>query len=97
MEKGISSNELLSMIKFGADEIFSTDEINISEADIDLILREGEAKAEEIQEKLKKNATNLLNFSLKDNNEASKNIYQFMGVDYKSERKIENSASSFER
>mmetsp|Transcript_88335 Transcript_88335/g.132392 ORF Transcript_88335/g.132392 Transcript_88335/m.132392 type:complete len:123 (-) Transcript_88335:890-1258(-) len=70
------------MIKFGADEVFKCKSSNVSEADIDIILRQGEVKTEEINKKLKKNANNLLNFSLEDTaNEV--NMYEFMGVDFK--------------
>jgi len=79
--KALSKRELMGMIKFGADEVFQCKSSAVTDADIDIILKQGEVKTEEINQKLKKNANNLLSFSLADSN-SDVNMYQFMGVDY---------------
>lgn len=75
----------MGMIKFGADEVFKCKSASISDADIDIILRQGEQKTEEFSNKLKKNANNLLSFSLEEQN-SDVNMYEFMGVDYQKKK-----------
>jgi hypothetical protein len=78
--KSLSTSELLSMITFGAEEIFRNDEgTTLSDEDLELILKRGEKKVEEIDNKLKNQSqTNLLTFSL--TGDAS--LYEFEGLDY---------------
>ena len=84
--KALSKQELRGMITFGADQVFQAEEGGVTDADIDLILQQGEARTEESQAKLQKNITNnLLNFSLEDNL-GDVNIYEFMGVDYQKKK-----------
>merc|ERR1712137_457305 len=80
--KSLSKNELMGMIKFGADEAFQCKSAAVTDADIDTILHQGEAKTAEANLRLQKNANNLLNFSLEDNM-GDISIYEFMGVDFK--------------
>mgnify|MGYP006275187799 CR=1 FL=1 len=76
----ISQSELLSMVKFGAEEIFhSTDCTSITDEEIDSILVRGEKKAKEIDNQYKSVCqNNLLNFSLSEDS----NLYEFEGLDY---------------
>ncbi len=53
---------MLAMIKFGADEIFTSRDSTVTDADIDKILAKGEEKTATLSEKLQK--SNLLDFSL---------------------------------
>lgn len=52
------------MIKFGADEIFSSKDSTITDEDIDLILAKSEEKSQIVTDKVKKNCQSILNFSL---------------------------------
>jgi len=73
----LNQEELLSMIKFGADQIFSSKDSTITEEDIDAILSKGEEKTAVITEKLRENSKKILDFS----NDGT-NIWNFEGVDY---------------
>jgi SWI/SNF-related matrix-associated actin-dependent regulator of chromatin subfamily A member 5 len=63
--KALSKDEMLTIIKFGADEIFKSKESTISDEDIDAIIAKGQAKTKELDEKLSKNSENLLELVLK--------------------------------
>ena len=83
----LSKSELLSMITFGAEEIFKTkegeggedDNFGITDEELELILQRGEKKFEEIDKSMKETCqSNLLNFSLLED----ANLYEFEGLDY---------------
>ncbi|CCW66257.1 unnamed protein product [Phytomonas sp. Hart1] len=79
---GVSRNELLSMIRFGAEEIFRTRHVDITEADIDRLLDEGEAKSSNINNEAKQTVQmSLTSFKL-GADEA--NIYDFEGISFRS-------------
>ncbi|GAM19037.1 hypothetical protein SAMD00019534_022120 [Acytostelium subglobosum LB1] len=75
--KGANSDELLSMIRFGADDIFKFKDSTITDEDIDTILHKGEEKTKQINERAKDLATNPIKLNL------TGNLYEFDGVDYK--------------
>ncbi|KAL0221705.1 hypothetical protein RCL1_001559 [Eukaryota sp. TZLM3-RCL] len=58
--KTVDRKELLSMVKFGADRIFSQTSDGFSEADIDALLDASIAKTEEITAKIKNNCQKTL-------------------------------------
>lgn len=68
IDKGLSRNELMSMIKFGADEVFTAGATtNITDADIDIILAQGEEKTKAASEKMKRDmAKTLGSFNVDD-------------------------------
>ncbi|EFC39046.1 predicted protein [Naegleria gruberi] len=75
----LSKTELMSMIKFGAEEVFKSTESTITDEDLDAILSRGEQKIQEIDQQYKNICqNNLLNFSLTNEN----NLYEFEGLDY---------------
>ena len=77
--RALSKDELLGMIKFGADQIFSGTGGTITDEDIDAILARGQHKTDEINAKLKTNVQRrLLDFSL----DGGGSLYSFEGVDY---------------
>ncbi|KAL9645087.1 hypothetical protein ABK040_004578 [Willaertia magna] len=77
--KKLSKNELMSMIKFGAEEVFKSSESTITDEDLDLLLQRGEKKIQEIDQQYKQTCqNNLLNFSLS----GESNLYEFEGLDY---------------
>jgi SWI/SNF-related matrix-associated actin-dependent regulator of chromatin subfamily A member 5 len=78
--KALGKDEMLAMIKFGAEKIFASKDSTISDEEIDAILERGAAKTEELAEKYKDKANNLLNFTLDGGN--NQNYYNFEGVDY---------------
>ncbi|KAF0982857.1 hypothetical protein FDP41_010836 [Naegleria fowleri] len=75
----LSKTELMSMIKFGAEEVFKSTESTITDEDLDSILSRGEKKIQEIDQQYKQVCqNNLLNFSLT----GESNLYEFEGLDY---------------
>ena len=76
-----SKEELLSMIKFGAEEIFKTRHEDVTEADIDRLLDEGEAISNQLTSEAKQQVQmSLASFQL---GAEEANIYDFEGVSFK--------------
>lgn len=81
VQQNVSKAELLSMIKFGAEEIFKARHDDITEADIDHLLDEGESKTEELNNEAKQQVSmSLASFEL---GAEEANIYEFEGVSFK--------------
>jgi len=91
-KKQLGKNELLDMIRYGADQFFRVDAADYRNEDIDEILSRGESKTKEIQEELDQqaeaNGLNMLQFSLSD----TKSVYQFEGEDYRGKRTNTNNS-----
>ena len=76
-----SREELLAMIKFGAEEIFKSRNEDVTDADIDRLLEEGENKADTLVSEAKATTQlSLANFTL---GVEEANIYDFEGISYK--------------
>lgn len=60
---GASGDELLSMIRFGADAIFKSKNGTFEDSDLDLILKRGEEQTAALASTLKAQAMSLLSFS----------------------------------
>ncbi|KJE94231.1 helicase, variant [Capsaspora owczarzaki ATCC 30864] len=83
-QKALNKDDMLSMIRFGADRVFKTEDAMITDDDIDAILTKGEVKTAEFNEKLKElGEDRLKSFSL-DADERS--LYNFDGEDYRRKR-----------
>ena len=89
---GASGEELLSMIRFGADAIFKAKNGTFEDSDIDLILRRGEEQTAALSATLKAQAA-LLTFSSADgndnNNDEENNVDDYLswdGVNWRKER-----------
>lgn len=75
-----TAEELLSMVRFGAEEIFKSRGQEITDADIDQLLNEGETKLNELTNSIKASTqVSLASFKL-GADEA--NMYDFEGVSY---------------
>ncbi len=77
--QGLQKEEMQDMVNYGADAIFQVGD-NLNEKDIDTLIREGEAKANALQQKatqLSKEKMDLTNFEMN-----SMNLYNFEDVDY---------------
>eukprot|EP00944_MAST-04C_sp_MAST-4C-sp1_P014672 g14672.t1 len=84
--KALSKEELSTMVRFGADEVFKKDSEVITSADVDAILADGEKRTSEMQEKIKKAMNNSLqDFSLDG---GDFNLFEFEGEDYKKNKKL---------
>jgi SWI/SNF-related matrix-associated actin-dependent regulator of chromatin subfamily A member 5 len=79
----LSKDDLMKMVKFGADQILSGNGGTYTDEDIDALIAKGEEKTSAIQAKLKTNAQHdLTSFSLLAEEE-NNNLFQFGGKDYR--------------
>ena len=85
----LSKNELMQMVKFGADQIISGQKGAYTDEDIDALIAYGEQKTDELQANLKKNAQhNLASFTLNGDLEGkeAKDTFDFAGENYRDKR-----------
>jgi len=79
--KNLSKEELATMVRFGADEIFKSKDSNIGDADIDAILAHGEERTEQMNKMVTASMeNNLQNFTLDGKTESS--LFEFEGQDF---------------
>jgi SWI/SNF-related matrix-associated actin-dependent regulator of chromatin subfamily A member 5 len=91
----LNKEELMSMVKFGAEAVFSSEGATVTDEDIDLILQKGEKRTDEHTSKLKHDVQhNLANFSLA---EPDTSTFMFEGKDYSSKGKNNNFISIGQR
>lgn len=50
--KGVNKDDLLSMVRYGAERVFSSEATNITEEDVDALIAKGEAATKELNDKL---------------------------------------------
>ncbi|XP_071036035.1 chromatin-remodeling complex ATPase chain Iswi isoform X4 [Parasteatoda tepidariorum] len=82
----LGKEEMLGMIRHGADHIFASKESEITDEDIDAILEKGERKTLDMQKKLESMGENTLrNFTL---DAPTESVYRFEGEDYRERQKI---------
>lgn len=75
----VSKEEMLAAVRFGADQVFRSEESTITDEDIDIILERGKAKTKELAEKIQKaEKGDLLDFRL----DGGISAQTFEGVDY---------------
>lgn len=83
----VGKEEMLGWIRHGADQIFASKDSQITDEDIDEILKRAENKTEEMKKKLDElGESSLRNFTL-DTGEAS-SVYKFEGEDYREKQKL---------
>ncbi|CAG0914670.1 unnamed protein product [Notodromas monacha] len=84
--KTLGKEEMLSMIRHGADHIFASKDSDVTDADIDAILDRSQARTDELNAKLAQlGESELQSFSM-DAAEGS-SVYQFEGEDYRAKQK----------
>ncbi|XP_035682460.1 SWI/SNF-related matrix-associated actin-dependent regulator of chromatin subfamily A member 5-like isoform X1 [Branchiostoma floridae] len=77
----LGKDEMLQMIRHGADHVFASKEGEVTDADIDAIMAEGEKRTEELRKKLEGLGESALrNFTL---DAPMPSIYNFEGENYK--------------
>jgi hypothetical protein len=85
--KGVDKDELLAMIRFGADAVFRKQEgQGVTDEDIDAIIARGEEKTNQSRAALKEQENRLLQLKLDgrlDGAEEHTSVYQYEGQDYK--------------
>ncbi|XP_057313137.1 SWI/SNF-related matrix-associated actin-dependent regulator of chromatin subfamily A member 5-like [Hydractinia symbiolongicarpus] len=76
----INKDEMLNMIRHGADKVFAGKDSTITNEDIDAILERGQKKTEELKEKMDSlGESQLRNFTM----DVPESIYQFEGQDFR--------------
>jgi len=89
----LSKNELMKMVKFGADQIISGQKGSYTDEDIDALIAKGEKLTDELQANLKKDAQhNLASFTLLGDLEGkeTKDTFDFAGENYRDKKKNES-------
>lgn len=80
----LGKDEVLQMIRHGADQVFASKDSTITDEDIDTILERGERKTEELAERMQGlGESTLRNFTL----DAPTSSYVFEGEDYREKQK----------
>lgn len=81
----LGKEEMLGMIRHGADHIFASKESEITDEDIDAILAKGEKKTADMQKKLESmGESTLRNFTM---DAPAESVYRFEGEDYREKQK----------
>uniref|UniRef100_A0A1B6LR13 Chromatin-remodeling complex ATPase chain Iswi n=1 Tax=Graphocephala atropunctata TaxID=36148 RepID=A0A1B6LR13_9HEMI len=86
-KNALNKDEMLNMIRHGANHVFASKDSEISDEDIDTILQKGEAKTEEMKQKLEAmgDESSLRNFTMDTPTES---VYKFEGEDYREKQKV---------
>ncbi|XVE65663.1 hypothetical protein DITRI_Ditri08aG0018200 [Diplodiscus trichospermus] len=82
-QKTVNKDELLQMVRFGAEMVFSSKDSTITDEDIDRIIAKGEAATAELDAKMKKFTEDAIKFKMDDTAE----LYDF--DDEKDESKVD--------
>ncbi|CAL8083605.1 unnamed protein product [Orchesella dallaii] len=81
----LNKDEMLNMIRFGADQVFATKDSDITDEDIDEILKKSEDRTEELNQRLSTlGESSLRNFTL---DAPTESVYKFEGEDYREKKK----------
>lgn len=86
----MNKDDMLNIIRFGANHVFASKDSELTDEDIDTILERGEAKTNEQKAQLDEmGESSLRNFTVDNNGEgASSSVYQFEGEDYREKHKL---------
>ncbi|XP_055902986.1 chromatin-remodeling complex ATPase chain Iswi isoform X1 [Eupeodes corollae] len=86
----MNKDEMLNIIRFGANHVFASKDSELTDEDIDTILERGEAKTNEQKAQYDElGESSLRNFTVENNGEgASSSVYQFEGEDYREKHKL---------
>lgn len=60
----VNKEDLLSMVRYGAELVFSSEAANITDADIDAILQKGERDTKELNDKMQQFTEKAMNFTI---------------------------------
>lgn len=83
----LNKDEMLNMIRHGANEVFASKESAITDEDIDTILQKGETRTQEMKQKLEAmgDESSLRNFTMDTPTES---VYKFEGEDYREKQRV---------
>ena len=75
-KKSVNKDDLLSMVRYGAEMVFSSEPSKITEEDIDAIIAKGERTTKELNDKLQSFTENAMKFTM-DGGLATGSVYDF--------------------
>ncbi|CAM6103212.1 unnamed protein product [Calypogeia fissa] len=81
-QKAVNKDELLQMVRFGAEKVFSSKDSTITDEDIDRIIAKGEEATAELDAKMKKFTEDAIKFKMDD----TAGLYDFDDKDDKEEK-----------
>ena len=76
MPAAVNKDELLQMVRFGAEMVFSSKDSTITDEDIDRIIARGEEATAELDAKMKKFTEDAIKFKMDDSEYFKKLCYQ---------------------
>eukprot|EP00475_Leptophrys_vorax_P038496 TRINITY_DN6803_c0_g1_i1.p1 TRINITY_DN6803_c0_g1~~TRINITY_DN6803_c0_g1_i1.p1 ORF type:complete len:945 (-),score=284.58 TRINITY_DN6803_c0_g1_i1:22-2631(-) len=82
----LESEDMMSMIRHGAEEVFLSTESTVTDEDIDAILEQGRQRTEERDQSLKKDVQSVFSKLSLDGNYESANCYLFEGEDWRDKK-----------
>lgn len=71
--KSVNKDDLLNMVRYGAEMVFSSEASKITEEDIDAIIQKGERSTAELNEKLQSFTENAMKFTM----DGGMNVYEY--------------------
>ncbi|XP_017778534.1 PREDICTED: chromatin-remodeling complex ATPase chain Iswi isoform X2 [Nicrophorus vespilloides] len=81
----LNKDEMINMIRHGANHVFASKDSEITDEDIDTILERGELKTQELNQKMESmGESSLRNFTV---DAPTESVYQFEGEDYREKQK----------
>ncbi|XP_019866351.1 chromatin-remodeling complex ATPase chain Iswi isoform X2 [Aethina tumida] len=84
-QQALNKDEMLNMIRHGANHVFASKDSEITDDDIDTILERGEAKTAELTKKYEAlGESSLRNFTM---DTPTQSVYKFEGEDYREKQK----------
>uniref|UniRef100_A0A915DVR7 Uncharacterized protein n=1 Tax=Ditylenchus dipsaci TaxID=166011 RepID=A0A915DVR7_9BILA len=90
-QKTLGKDDMLTMIRHGADKVFAGKDSLISDEDIDTILNNAEEKTKELNEKLSKlGEASLRTFTVDTGEGQPDSVYKFEGQDWRDKHKAAN-------
>ncbi|KAL2635064.1 hypothetical protein R1flu_006543 [Riccia fluitans] len=84
-QKAVNKDELLQMVRFGAEKVFSSRDSTITDEDIDRIIAKGEEATAELDAKMKKFTEDAIKFKMDD----TAGLYGFDDKAEKDEEKVD--------
>ncbi|KAJ7549555.1 hypothetical protein O6H91_07G058200 [Diphasiastrum complanatum] len=84
-QKAVNKDELLQMVRFGAEMVFSSKDSTITDEDIDRIIAKGEEATAELDAKMKKFTEDAIKFKMDD----TAGFYDFDDKDEKEEGRLD--------
>ncbi|KAF8359152.1 isw-1 [Pristionchus pacificus] len=99
-KKTLGKDEMLNIIRHGANQVFAGKDSTITDDDIDTILAKAEQKTEELNKKMEgMEESGLRNFTLESENKVEGGekftVYKFEGIDYREKQKNVDSLGKF--